>query len=91
MLGDFPGCCNSNAARHLCESRNSGPGDGLGKLTGPVLDEAAGLPEWPPYTMEGRQYLVFDHEISRGARLRDRACEVLDGAIDKVYQKSSKE
>ena len=48
---------------------------------------AAGLPTWPTYTMEQRQYLVLDHEITQGTRLRDKVCDVLDRAIQDVYNK----
>ena len=51
---------------------------------------AAGFPEWPTYTMESREYLVLDHEMRRDARLRDKACDVLDRASKAVYQQSSK-
>jgi carboxylesterase type B len=48
---------------------------------------AVGLPTWPTYTMEQRQYLVLNHEITQGTRLRDKVCDVLDRAIQGVYNK----
>jgi len=50
----------------------------------------AGLPEWPTYTMESREYLVLDHDMRWDARLRDKVCDVLDRASKAVYQQPSK-
>ena len=51
---------------------------------------ADGLPAWPAYTQQNRQYLVLDHEISQDAGLRDEACDVLDRAQQGVYQQPIK-